>query len=372
MFLEYRKGEGFVMTSLGIQKGIALRDLFGDDGEFAPPASQRDTRYFYFNPARRPIRLAGALRSLGAAAPPAAPFGEFIPLVQLEGPEGDAGGQAEAGGAEAFVLERTKELNQRTRERPSGKWGLACSGEVVSEGIMGPVMAMRTALPALVAELEGWLALVRFQEEAARATSGLGSGRVAAASIAAVTEKKLAILERALEANPGDKQDHFFSQRGSSCRPCVADLTWPFPPATHDNKDHAGLVRLYMRNLAVITSADDMPKRWAQVLQKYPGRPDFWSDYLQSLGGKIGSFDTARVRAAHVAAVEDLMGARDRALEQASSIADAHLAVLLERRLVSAILAALEFDQSSGYTELFVARAQVSCCWRQCLRKAWV
>lgn len=312
-----RKGGQFELTQSARDKGLQLKDYFGDDGEFLPQTGGDVVRYFSFRPGKhatwtRPPPSAAA----AAAAIADAPSG-FIPL------QSSTEGIAEDEGPQDPLVEATRRLNVQTREHPQ--------------------------------DISAWLQLSRLQDQIAA-----GSRVRSRTGRAAVGEKRLAILSRALAANP----------------------------------DHVGLIRAYMRLWGEAAEPAESARKWMQVIRRRPGDTRLWSDLLASSMGRLSSFSVEESRRDLLRCVEDLAWERDRVVmenrgareeerAERAAVGECRASRELMKRCAcflyvygkyvkrcsdafvtlyhtDALLRLLEFDRATGHTERFIAGCQAA------------
>eukprot|EP00884_Botryococcus_braunii_P002438 jgi/Botrbrau1/12195/Bobra.0186s0100.2 len=172
----------------------------------------------------------------------ALPAPAFIPMAAgADGPEGppsqEVGGEVEREETpEEYARRRTVEFNVATRERPH--------------------------------DLQLWLDFATFQDELAGA-GGLRRRRTLAAGVA---EKKIAILEAALQHHPGS--DHLLLALLDAAKGLL------------DN--------------------DELQGRWRRVLQRYSGSGRLWTHYLAWRKGEFREFLLSDIRDNYAAAMRGL------------------------------------------------------------------
>ncbi|GLI71321.1 hypothetical protein VaNZ11_016480, partial [Volvox africanus] len=195
--------------------------------------------------------------------------------------------------AEEWVLRRTREFNTAVREAPQ--------------------------------DVKLWLRFAAFQDTVARLLARRGAEVAGAAA-----EKKLAILQRALEAHPG----------------------------------HPALLRAMMAASEHLVEPENLRDRWERLLRRTPGEPALWRDYLACRRSAFSSAKLSGLQAAYGNAMHALASERARLQRQAATATaverPAALAVVsaLDRELVRLVLELMELELGAGASEVAIARIQ--------------
>ena len=178
---------------------------------------------------------------------------------------------------EDMLTRRTKEFNISTRERPE--------------------------------DVANWLNFVALQDEFLQVQSRR--------NVTAITEKKVAILIRALGHNPTSEQ----------------------------------LLVTYLETIEDQVEPDKLQHLWEAVVSKHSAKVAIWRAYLLHKKSHFKSFQVASLRAAYVTALKSLSSWRDRA-------ADAREALDMEAAMLAIVEDFCEFERQAGYQEKSFAVVQ--------------
>ncbi|CAI5933243.1 unnamed protein product [Closterium sp. NIES-65] len=208
------------------------------------------------------------------------------------------GGKEEEGEEEGetwdeYVFRRTREFNEDTRRHPLDE--------------------------------QLWLRFVSFQDEAA---TGGGGGRHRAAVLRQVVEKKVAVLERALQH--------------------VADSE--------------AVALTYLHTCNGRDDAATLDAKWRSAIGRSPGSANLWRGYIRWQKGQFATFTVGKMRESLIAAIRALVGRRNqvwRELQQRPSdpIKTRQLAAS-EVAAVDMLVDSCRFEHQSGHAELAVALLQ--------------
>ncbi|KAH7550660.1 hypothetical protein JRO89_XS13G0240400 [Xanthoceras sorbifolium] len=220
---------------------------------------------------------------------------DFIPLsdVEMSG-EGFDGISVGDGSVveeswEDEVLRKTREFNKLTREHPHDE--------------------------------KAWLAFVEFQDSVASKQSNKGARTQ-------ILEKKISILEKAVELNP-DNEELLLS-----------------------------LMKAYQRR----DSTEVLIVRWEKVLMQHSGSYKLWRQFLRVVQGEFSRFKVSDMRKMYAHAIQALSAACGKQFRQVHQIVKPHSAdpaiVELELCLVEVFLSLCRLEWQAGYQELATALFQ--------------
>ncbi|KFM25731.1 NRDE2-like protein [Auxenochlorella protothecoides] len=150
----------------------------------------------------------------------------------------------------------------------------------------------------------------------------------------AATEKKIAILERALHHHPGSER----------------------------------LLLALLEAAKVICDEAEMARRWRAVLEAHPDSPALWRAFLHSRLRAFSCFNAMEVEAQYAAAVRSVAGAL--ALRRARGADLAELEAW-ERQLAGLALQGVLLMRQSGHTEAFVGSIQLLLEYTLCRPDDW-
>ncbi|XP_077230808.1 uncharacterized protein LOC143863910 [Tasmannia lanceolata] len=216
--------------------------------------------------------------------------GEFIPLVTLQASDkhGNGGSVPMAEQEESWedeVLRRTKEFNKMSREFPHDE--------------------------------KVWVAFADFQDKVA------GKQPQKAARLQTL-EKKISILEKAVELNP-------------------------------DNEE---LLLCLLRAFQGRDNSDIFMERWEKVLMQHSGSCNLWKEFLRICQGEFSRFKVSDVRKIYASALQALSAARNKLCKQmqvyqtAKSQVTDPILVQLELGLVDVFISLCRFEWQTGYQEV--------------------
>ncbi|XP_062221847.1 uncharacterized protein LOC133921113 isoform X2 [Phragmites australis] len=181
------------------------------------------------------------------------------------------------------ILRRTKEFNKMTREHPH--------------------------------DVKVWLAFAQFQDKVA-STQPQKAARLQTA------ERKISILERAVELNP-------------------------------DNEE---LLLCLLKSYGERDSTDNLLGKWEQILTKHPDSCTLWKQYLLLCQGEFSRFKVSEIRKSYVYAVQALSAACTKLCRQDSQNSDPKASysslVQLELGLVDIFVNLCRFEWQTGHREL--------------------
>ncbi|KAL6770078.1 hypothetical protein ACKKBG_A33510 [Auxenochlorella protothecoides x Auxenochlorella symbiontica] len=297
------------------RSGFAARRLPRQAGPTQGGSEQSPSLPRYFSPALWRLERSTRMRrwkpparspaTADAPAPKASflPAPSFIPLETgvAEGGHGQAPatGEAETQGLTTLdeTFTKTAAFSAATRERPQ--------------------------------DLQTWLDFAALQDEVARSMARGGKGVERAA-----TEKKIAILERALHHHPGSER----------------------------------LLLALLEAAKVICDEAEMARRWRAVLEAHPDSPALWRAFLYSRLRAFSCFNAMEVEAQYAAAVRSVAGAL--ALRRARGADLAELEAW-ERQLAGLALQGVLLMRQSGHTEAFVGSIQLLLEYTLCRPDDW-
>ncbi|CAA0818108.1 Unknown protein [Striga hermonthica] len=215
---------------------------------------------------------------------------EYIPLLAEDSDNAPASSEKVVEESwEDEVLRKTKEFNKLTRERPRDQ--------------------------------SVWLAFAEFQDKVAGMQPHKGARLQ-------TLEKKISILEKATEFNPGSE-----------------DLI-------------LSLMNAYRRR----DSTDVMIRRWETILTSNSGSYKLWREFLQVIQGEFSRFKVSEMRKMYGNAIQALAGAcikqHRQAQQSGSAIPLDQATVQLELGLVDIFLALCRLEWQAGYQELATALFQ--------------
>ncbi|XP_029129968.1 protein NRDE2 homolog isoform X2 [Cajanus cajan] len=238
------------------------------------------------------------IRLVDSKLPPVTMEDEFIPLSESDAGashgavDNDSGPKTSGSLEESWedeMLNKTREFNKLTREHPHDE--------------------------------KVWLAFAEFQDKVARMQRQKGARLQ-------TLEKKISILEKAVELNP-------------------------------DNEEILlGLLKAYqMRD-----SSDVLIARWEKILLQHPGSCKLWREFLLIVQRNFSRFKVSEVRKMYAHAIEALSAACSKHSRQVLQGADPSspdpVFVQLELGLVDVFLSLCRFEWQAGYRELATALFQ--------------
>ncbi|DBB14987.1 hypothetical protein WJX82_009217 [Trebouxia sp. C0006] len=219
------------------------------------------------------------------------PLPVFIPLEQAskqpqhawasDEEEEEAPGESQ----DEYILRRTKEFNIAVRERSH--------------------------------DLQLWLDYAAFQDETTRA------GRGRRGMQAGIAEKKISILERALEFHPGSDR----------------------------------LLLALLDAAQAMSSPEELQRRWQVVLSYHGGSAKLWREHLQWQRAQYASFAVPQLRASYQNAVQALKQERTRRSREGAS---ASILAETEDALVGFFIEGCRFEMQAGHMERAVASIQAA------------
>nr|CAB3447982.1 unnamed protein product [Digitaria exilis] len=181
------------------------------------------------------------------------------------------------------ILRRTKEFNKMSRERPHDE--------------------------------KVWLAFAQFQDKVA-------STQPQKASRLQTTERKISILEKAVELNP-------------------------------DNEE---LLLCLLKSYGERDSAENLLGKWEQILMKHPDSFKLWKQYLLLCQGEFSRFKVSEIRKSYVYAVQALSAACTKLCRQVNENMDpkspSSSLAQLELGLVDIFVNLCRFEWQTGHREL--------------------
>ncbi|XP_072977344.1 uncharacterized protein [Typha angustifolia] len=155
-----------------------------------------------------------------------------------------------------------------------------------------------------------WLAFADFQDK-------IASGQPQKAARLQTIEKKISILEKAVELNP-DSEDLLISLLKSY-------------------RDRDGI--------------DNLLAKWEKVLMQHSDSSKLWKEYLLVCQGEFSRFKVSEIRKSYAYAIQALSSACDKLSRQDSQTKESSL-VQLETGLVDIFLSLCRFEWQTGYQEL--------------------
>ncbi|KXZ47710.1 hypothetical protein GPECTOR_33g592 [Gonium pectorale] len=256
--------------------------------------------------------------SVAAAATPAGGSRMAVPLPSFL-PLGDPAAAAEAAG----------EGRRLTAEAAAAAAAAAAGGESAEEWVLRRTREFNVAVREAPGDVQLWLRFAAFQDTVARLLA-----RRATEVAGSAAEKKLSILQRALEAHPGE----------------------------------ARLLRAMMAACEPLFGQEDLMDRWDRLLRRSPGVPALWRDYLARRRSAFASTRRRAMQAAYCDALHALALERARAQRSLSSLPAAAAAgersrlagavSELDVELVRLVLELADLELGSGASEVAVARLQ--------------
>mmetsp|Transcript_37311 Transcript_37311/g.105267 ORF Transcript_37311/g.105267 Transcript_37311/m.105267 type:complete len:1342 (-) Transcript_37311:420-4445(-) len=260
------------------------------------------TRFHRSNPASRPPgqrqqQRGGESGWAGSIASPQTGHRLQLPLPAVLPVEAGTEGSVEPNGVEAvavmesveeYIRRRTREFNEAVREEP---WNL-----------------------------QAWLDYAAFQDQAVmlRQTRKLHLAEVS------VAEKKLSILEKALQHIPSSEK----------------------------------LLLAFMDAMSVMATRPQLLTRWQRLLQQHgAAMPGLWERYLQLERGSFSDFRLAKLSEAYVEAVTALAGQAARLRREEAPCSEL---LKVEEARVGFVLQAVQAWLQGGYTERAVAAIQAA------------
>ncbi|XP_024385096.1 uncharacterized protein [Physcomitrium patens] len=211
----------------------------------------------------------------------------FIPLEEKDIKKKDVGDEDEQEEGESwndYIIRRTREFNSLTRERPDDE--------------------------------NSWLEFAKFQDELVHMAQRKGVKQQA-------VEKKISVLEKALEHHPDSLQ----------------------------------LTLLYLESCRLRDTVPEMLAKWEKAAILLSGSYRFWKNFLQFVCSQFSLFSVATVRSVYVQALGSLTATRDRLKngdERDTVIKDAELA------MVSILADRCRFELQTGHAELGLAIFQAA------------
>jgi len=197
---------------------------------------------------------------------------EFISIVDSKSAELSAGESLEDA-----LARRTKEFNVSTRERPN--------------------------------DIQNWLAFVNLQDEFFKLYNRKNQ--------MAITEKKVAILIRALKENPKNEE----------------------------------LLVKYLETIQGQLEPEKVQSLWEAVVAKHSNKPNLWRAYLMHRRSNFKSFEMSSVRAAYVTAIRAMRNWRDRSRSEREILET-------EESMISLLEQLFEFERHAGFEERGLALLQ--------------
>lgn len=270
-------------------RGKGGRQGSADQGHTAASAARRRV------PVQRWVRLGDAKHS-GPRLASTIPSSDFLPLDpsrdEEQGHSGRAPGEGEAAGQvggtleapEGYLLRRTRDFNAATREHPES--------------------------------LQTWLDFAAFQDEVLATI-----GRRRRGSRQAAAEKKISILEKALEHHPGSDE----------------------------------LLNALLDAAAEVCDAEELELRWRRALAHFGGSAKLWKAYIHRRRGQFSGLSVPEVADAYRRAAVALRRERERRIRQGVEAAEV---VAVERDIVEMLLEGAEFHLQTGHTERGCAQVQ--------------
>ncbi|DBB01993.1 TPA: hypothetical protein ACH3X1_000578 [Trebouxia sp. C0004] len=218
------------------------------------------------------------------------PLPVFIPLEQAskQPQHAWASNDEEEGLGESqdeYILRRTREFNVAVRERSH--------------------------------DLQLWLDYAAFQDETTRAVRGRRGVQ------AGIAEKKISILERALEFHPGSDR----------------------------------LLLALLDAAQAMSSSEELQRRWQVVLSYHGGSAKLWQEHLQWQRAQYASFAVPQLRASYRNAVQALKQER---MRRSHKGAPASILAETEDALVGFFIEGCRFEMQAGHMERAVASIQAA------------
>ncbi|XP_020268919.1 protein NRDE2 homolog [Asparagus officinalis] len=208
--------------------------------------------------------------------------GEYIPLIELHSPPENGSNLSSTKGDieeswEDEVFRRTRELNKMSRDFPHDE--------------------------------KVWLAFAEFQDK-------LASTQLQKAARLQTLEKKISILEKAVDINPDSEE----------------------------------LLLCLMKSYRERDSRDVLMERWKKVLMLHSDNVTLWKEFLIICQGEFSQFKVSDIRRTYAHAIQALSSACDKLCRQGWS-KDPSL-VQLELGLVDMFINLCRFEWQTGYQEL--------------------
>ncbi|XP_058722605.1 uncharacterized protein LOC131594475 isoform X2 [Vicia villosa] len=220
---------------------------------------------------------------------------EFIPLSDVGTSHGAVDSESDSKilstleeSWEDEMLNKTREFNKLTRERPHDE--------------------------------QVWIAFAEFQDKVARMQRQKGARLQ-------LLEKKISILEKAVELNP-------------------------------ENED---LLLFLLKAYQIRDSSDVLIGRWEKILLQHSGSYKLWSEFLHVIQRDFSKFKVSVVRKMYVHAIEALSASCSKLSRQAHQAPDSSpdpAIIQLELRLVDIFLSLCRFEWQAGYKEVATALFQ--------------
>ncbi|KAL3135501.1 hypothetical protein ABBQ38_005981 [Trebouxia sp. C0009 RCD-2024] len=217
----------------------------------------------------------------------ALPLPGFIPLAESEsqGQTGDDEEEEPGESQDQYVMRRTKEFNIAVRERPH--------------------------------DLQLWLDYAAFQD-------GTSSGSRGRRGIqAGIAEKKVSILERALEFHPGSDR----------------------------------LLMALLDAAQAMSTPEELKRRWQVVLSYHGGSPQLWREYLHWQRAQYATFAVRHISQSYQNAVQALKQERVRRVLEG---APPSVVAETEEAVVAFFIEGCRFEMQSGHMERAIASIQAA------------
>ncbi|XP_004515233.1 uncharacterized protein [Cicer arietinum] len=235
------------------------------------------------------------LRLVAPKLPPLTIQDEFIPLSDVATSHGAVDNESDSKISSSLeeswedeMLNKTREFNKLTREHPHDE--------------------------------KVWLAFAEFQDKVA------GMQRQKGARLQTL-EKKISILEKAVELNP-------------------------------ENED---LLLCLLKAYQTRDNSDVLIGRWEKILVQHSGSYKLWSEFLHVVQRNFSKFKVSMVRKMYAHAIEALSASCNKHSRQAHQAADSSpdpALVQLELRLVDIFLSLCRFEWQVGYREVATSLLQ--------------
>ncbi|KAH9316484.1 hypothetical protein KI387_025111 [Taxus chinensis] len=188
-----------------------------------------------------------------------------------------------------IVIRRTREFNQMTRDRPHDE--------------------------------NMWIAFANFQDE-------IASGQRKRSVQLQAMEKKISVLEKALELNPDSEE----------------------------------LMLVFLDNCKKRDNISILTQKWENALMKHSGSYKLWRGFLRFCQGEFSSFTVSYLRKMYGHAVQALSAARNQLYKKVCEIPESKSAwkelVESERALVDIFVSLCKFEWQTGHRELAIGLFQ--------------